>query len=190
VSKKSILFAIFIIIASTHLSAKNSYASAWVLLNNTVSYQLNAKSGTDFLYNVGASIGYQPFNLLGFVLDASTTISNNNWGMNRYSINIISQRALNPKTTDYYPYIGVGVGFITAKDTQDINGNYERYNMSGIGINVPIMVGINLNIQRFLLNIDVRYVYSNVTLSHKSSAYSREEDLSGFTASIGIGYIF
>lgn len=189
-SKKSIFFVILIMVIFTHLSIKSSYASAWLLANNTVSYQLKGKSGTDFAYNAGASVGYQPFYYFAFLVDASTTISNNNWGMSRYSISIVSQRMLNPKTTDYYPYIGVGVGFISAKDTQDISGQYERYNLSGIGINVPIMVGINLNIQKFLINFDVRYIYSSVTLADKYSNYSRKEDLSSFTASIGVGYIF
>ncbi len=181
---------IFINLFINALTNKNVYAASWVTFNNTVAYYLDAGKDTNVTYDMGLTIGLQPLNYLAFTVDGSTTVTNNDWRVSRFSFNVISVGRINPNTLDYYPYIGIGFGVVHAQESVTINNSYERFNASGIGFNMPVMAGIHFSLQRVMLTLDIRYVYSTAKLNHKYSKTSYEKDYGGFTASIGIGYIF
>ena len=172
------------------LDLKKAYASSWITFNNTAAYYLEGATDNNITYDMGLTVGLQPLDFLAFTVDGSTTVTNNDWRVSRFSFNIISVGKIKPNTLDYYPYLGIGFGVIYAQESITVNNSYERLNASGIGFNMPVMAGIHLSLQRVMLTIDIRYVYSTAELNHKYSKYKYEKDYGGFTGSIGIGYIF
>ena len=191
---KKIIYVLFIFISVnlfvSTLTHKKAYAASWITFNNTVAYYLEGATDNNVTYDMGLTVGLQPLNFLAFTVDGSTTITNNDWRVTRFSFNIISVGKINPNTLDYYPYIGIGFGVVYGQESVTVNNSYERFNASGIGFNMPVMAGIHFSLQRVMLTIDIRYVYSTAELNHKYSKASYERDYGGFTGSIGIGYIF
>ncbi len=169
---------------------KKVYASSWVTFNNTAAYYLERAEDNNITYDMGLTVGLQPLNYLAFTIDGSTTVTNNDWRVSRFSFNIVSVGKIKPNSLDYYPYIGIGFGVIYAQESITMDNSYERFNASGIGFNMPVMAGIHFSLQRVMLTVDIRYVYSTAELNYKYSKHKYEKDYGGFTGSIGIGYIF